>query len=184
MNIIGNLESIVKKVKIWALAGITSLAIGCAPLPDQYIEPKAGLVCPVAEEEKDYDASFAVGVSYGFDIERVRNLGLEANLDYFRSSEQYIETDSFLLRVDAVYQSKSIGIADIYFTGGLAFLSEFSDIDIPAMGVHDEKSSTSVGIGVGINTLFDRIDAKFNYIMMIGSENVKGIIVLTAGYWF
>ena len=187
------IESIFRTVKMFALAGLVSLVASCTPLRKPYIEPRLGIVAPVAEKQKEYGASFIVGAAYGVSGIIVNGLskekiGLEASLDYFHSSEQYIETNSLLLRADATYQIKVVSPA-VHLTVGLALLSEFSDIDIPAMGVHDEQSNTSVGLGFGANLRFDAADiedvsARLSYIIVPGSENVKGMLVLTGGYRF
>jgi len=169
---------------MFAVAGLVSLAASCMPLRKPYVEPRLGMVAPVAEEQKAYDPSFMIGAAYGISSDKI---GLEASLDYFHSSEQYIETNSLLLRANATYPLRDIGPA-VYLTGGLAVLSEFSDIDIPAFGVHDEKTDTTVGLNIGANMRFDvtgieDVSARLNYIFLFG-ENVKGILDLTVGYRF
>lgn len=184
-----------KGIKMFALAGLTALAASCMPISRrQYIEPRAGLVAPIAEETEEYNSSFMIGATYGISGRPYGTLrdrsGLEAGLDYFHSSAQYIETDSLLLGVNMTYPLISRRNPSIYLTGGLALLSEFSTIDIPEpFNVHDEKSDVNVGLSVGANIRFDVADIEdvsvgFSYISMPGSENVKGMFVLTGGYRF
>lgn len=186
------IDSLVRKIGRCALAGLTALVASCMPLKKSSIEPRLGLVVPIAEEQKEYDASFTVGAAYG--VSGAANgppkdrIGLEVCLDYFHSSAQYIETNSLLLEVNATYPVKDIAPA-IYLTGGLVLLSEFSNIDIPPpFDVHDEKSDTTFGLGFGADFRFDAKDiedvgARVGYIVLFG-ENVKGMFVLTGGYRF
>ena len=126
-----------------ALAGLAALAASCMPLRKQYIEPRIGMVAPAAEEQKEYNSYFTAGAAYGINGNANgtprEKLGLEASLDYFKSSAEYIRTDSFLFGVNATYPLRSLNPA-VYLTGGIALLGEFSDIDIPPpFNVHDEK---------------------------------------------
>jgi hypothetical protein len=177
------IESIIRKVGMFAVGGLAFLAASCMPLRKPYVEPRLGAVVPVAEEEKDYNASLSIGASYGFEIDPVRKLGFEASLDYFGSSEQYIETNSLLLGVNATYLVRDVN-PSVYLTGGFVLLNEFSNIDIPApFNVHDEKTDSTFGLSFGTNVRFNAEDVgvRLNYIFLFG-ENVKGMLVLTGDY--
>jgi len=158
-----------------------------------YIEPKIGVISPVAEKEQDYKPSFLIGGAYGVNI---RKVGFEAGLDYFHSSGEYIETHSILPRLNVSYyplkpvelnmleKSKTVKVKP-YVMAGMNFLSEFSAIDIPEFGVHDNVSNTTFGLEFGIGaTIFDRIHGRLSYTVMPASENVEAMITLTGGYRF
>ena len=186
------IESIIRKIGMFAAAGLASLAASCMPLRKQYVEPRLGLAVPMIEEQEEYDSSFMIGAAYGRSgrpngIPKEK-LGLEASLDYFKSSAEYIETSSFLLRGNATYPMGNTN-PSMYLTGGLAFLFEFSDIYIPPpIDIHDEKSETTFGLEIGANMRFDAADIedvsiRLSYIKLF-SDNVKGMLVLTTGYNF
>jgi len=188
------IESIIRKIGMFAAAGLAALTASCMPLRKQYVEPRLGLAAPMAEEQEEYDASFMIGAVYGKSgrpkgIPKDK-LGLEASLDYFKSSAEYIETNSFLLRGNATYPMGSLTPhSAAYLTGGLAFLCEFSDIYIPPpFDVHDEKSDITLGLEIGANMRFDTkeiedVSVRFSYIKLF-SDNVNGMLVLTGGYRF
>ena len=176
------LESILNKGKILFLAGVAFLAVGCASMK-HYIEPKLGLIAPVAAQEQAYDPSFLIGAAYGINMGKV---GLEAGLDYFHSSAEYIETKSILPRLNVSFSPlKQTAKVKPYLMAGINSLSEFSTIDIPDFDVHDEISNATVGIELGIGaTLFDRIHARLSYTGLPASENVPGFFTLSGGYRF
>ena len=170
------IDSIIRKIGIFALAGLVSIVASCAPLSrKQYIAPSVGMVAPVLEEEEKYQPHLMIGATYGvsgnpYGIGKEK-IGLEVSLDYFKTSGENIKTDSFLLGVNATYPVRFINPA-VYLTGGLAFLNEFSTIDIPApFNVHDRQSDTTVGLGFGANMRFDAADiedvsARLSYIIL------------------
>jgi len=68
---------------------------------------------------------------------------------------------------------------------GMNVLGEFSTIDIPKFDVHDNVSNSMIGLEFGAGaTIFDRIHGRISYTVMPASENVKGMLTLTAGYRF
>ena len=175
------LESILKTGKMIVLTSLMALAIGCAS-SRFYVKPKVGLIAPVSAKEQTYNPSTMVGGALGLS----GKFGLEASLDSFNSSGKYIETNSILPRVNLNFSlSKPTAKVKPYLMTGINFLSESSTINIPEFGVHDKVSNTTFGLEFGIGaTIFDKIDGKVTYTMMPGSENVKGMITLTAGYRF
>lgn len=179
------LESIIDKGRMIALAGLMSLApltLNAQSLK-HHVEPRVGTLVPVAEKEQDYESSFLVGGAYGLNTGK---FGLETSLDYFKSSDEYIETNSFLLRLNVSFSPlKQTAKVKPYLMAGANLLREFSTIDIPEFNVHDKVSNTTFGLefGVGV-TIFDRIHGRISYTVMPGSENVKGMITLTGGYRF
>jgi len=176
------LESLMKKGKTIGLAGLMSLAMGCAS-SKFYIEPKVGVMVPEAAKEQAYDPSATIGGDCGLSG---KVIGLEAGLDYFHSSEEYIKTNSFLPRVNASFSPlKETAKVKPYAMVGVNLLSESSTIDIPEFDVHDKVSNTTWGIGTGVGvTIFDRIDGRVTYTGLPESENVKGMVNLTLGYRF
>ncbi len=176
------LESILNRGKILFLAGVAALAIGCASVKP-YVEPKVGAIIPVAEKEQDYTPSLLVGGACGLNAGKI---GIEAGLDYFRSSGEYIKTNSFLPRLSASYSPlKQTAKVKPYLTAGANLLMETSTIDIPEFDVHDKVSNTTFGLEAGVGvTIFDKIDGRVTYTMLPASENVKGMITLTGGYRF
>ena len=176
------LESIINKGKIVLLAGLMFLEAGCVSLK-HYIEPRAGLIVPVAEKEQAYDSSFLIGGAYGFGMEK---LGLEAGLDCFSSSGDYITTNSLLSRINLSFSPlKQKAKVKPYLITGISNLSESSIIDIPEFDVYDEVTNKTSGFEFGVGTtLFNRINGRVTYTIMPKSENVKGMISLTAGYRF
>jgi len=174
------LESIVKKGKRIALASLMFLTIGCAS-SKFYIEPKLGLIVPVSAKEQTYEPLFMIGAACGFSGKRV---GLESGLDYFNSSAEYIETNSILSRVNLNFSlSKPTAKVKPYLMGGVNFLKESSRIEIPKFNVYDVVENTTPGLefGGGI-TIIDRINGRITYTIMPASENVKGMLTLSAGY--
>lgn len=179
------LESIINKGKIIALAGLMSLApltLNAQSLK-QYVEPRVGLISPVAKKEQGYKPSFLIGGAYGFNAGKI---GLEVGLDYFRSSGKYIETNSILPRFNLSYSPlKQKAKIKPYLLAGVNFLSESSAIDIPEFNVHDKISNTTFGLEFGAGTtIFNKIDSRLTYTMLPTSKNVKGMITLTIGYRF
>jgi len=187
------LESILNKGKMLFLAGVASLAIGCVSIKD-YVEPKLGLIGPVAAQEQAFNPSFLIGGAYGFNIDigktGLEMIGLEAGLDYFHSSGEYIETHSILPRINVSYYPlepflKSTVKVKPYLMAGINLLGEFSTIDIPEFDVHENVSNATFGLEFGIGaTIFDRIHGRLSYTVLPASENVKGMITLTVGYRF
>ena len=179
---------------MFAAAGLAAIAASCMPLRKQYVEPRLGLAFPMSEEQEEYDSSFMIGAAYGRSGRPQgmlkEKIGLEAGLDYFKSSAEYIETSSFLLRGNATYPMGNVTPhTTSYLTGGLALLCEFSDIYIPPpFDVHDEKSDITFGMEIGANMRFDTkkiedVSVRFSYIKLF-SDNVNGMLVLTGGYRF
>ena len=175
------LESIVKKGKMVALAGLMSLTIGCAS-SRFYVGPRVGVIVPVAEKEQTYNPSTTIGGALGLS----GKIGLEASLDYFNSSAEYIKTKSTLLKVNLNFSlSKSTAKVKPYLIGGMNFLNESSTIDIPQFDVYDKVKNNTTGLEFGFGTtILDKIDGRITYTLMSGSENVKGMIALTCGYRF
>jgi len=180
------LETIAKTGKRIALASLASLVIGCATVKN-YVEPRIGVIVPVAAQVQEYKPSFLVGGTYGFYMENAKKtvgIGIEAGLDYFHSSGQYIKTNSLLPRfnVNGNFGGKSLKISP---SVGVNVLSEFSAIDIPEYDVHDKVSNAKFGVEFGVGaTLFDRVNANVSYTIMPTSENVKGMLTVTMGYRF
>ena len=179
------LESMIKKGRVMALAGLMSLAplTLSAQSLKHYVEPRVGLIAPMATQKQPFDPSFLVGGAYGLNIKKV---GLEAGLDYFHSSGEYIKTNSFLPRFNISYSPlNQKAKVKPYVMAGVNFLNEFSTIDIPEFDVHDKVSNTTFGAEFGVGaTISDRIDGRITYTTMPGSENVRGRIALTIGYRF
>lgn len=176
------LESIVQKGKMVVLAGLISLTVGCAS-SKFYVEPNVGLIAPISAKEQTYNPSTMVGGALGLNGKVV---GLEASLDYFNSSAEYIETNSSLLRFNLNFNlSKPTAKIRPYLIGGVGFLNESSTINIPEFDVHDKVKNKITGLefGMGI-TMIDKINGKIIYMMMPTSENIKGTITLTVGYRF
>lgn len=176
------LESILNKGKMLFLAGVAALAIGCASMK-HYIEPKLGVIAPVAAQEQAYNPSFLIGGAYGINKGK---LGLEAGLDYFKSSAEYIETKSILPRFNASFSPlKETAKVKPYLMAGINSLRESSAIDIPEFDVHEKVKNTTFGLEFGMGaTIFDRIHGRLSYTVLPASENVKGMITLTGGYRF
>ncbi len=178
------LESILSIGKALFLAGVASLAIGCASMK-HYIEPKLGLIGPVAPKEQSYDPSVLAGAAYGVNIPKI-GLGLEAGVDYFHSSGEYIKTHSLIPRINMSYTPfGSKAKVKPYVMAGMNVLGEFSTIDIPKFDVHENVSNSMFGLEFGIGaTIFDRVHGRLSYTIMPASENVKGMLTLTGGYRF
>jgi len=182
------LESIINKGKMMALAGIMSLV----PLTlssqslKSYVEPRVGAVIPVSAEKQTYNPSFLVGVDYGFNVEKI-GVGLELGIDYFHSSAEYIKTNTLWQKLNLNFSPFELFLPNAkvkpYLSAGASLLTEFSAIDIPEFGVHDELSNSTFGLEFGVGaTLFDRINLRAAYTFLPTSENVKGMITLMLGY--
>ena len=178
------LESILRTGRSIFLAGLGFLTVACQTVKF-YVEPRVGAVIPVAAKEQTYDPSLTIGGAVGLNIEKI-GIGLEAGLDYFHSSGEYIETDSILPRINLSYSPlKQKAKAKPYVMAGINVLGEFSAIDLPEFDVHEEVSNTTLGIEAGVGvTIFDRIHTRLSYTGLPASENVKGIISLIGGYRF
>lgn len=181
------LESIIKKGKVIALAGLASLAIGCSSLV-HYVEPKIGAIIPVAAQKQPYNASFSTGADYGFYMQKA-GVGVEAGFDYFQSSKEFIKTDSLLPKVSLNFSPFEIFLPKAkikpYLSAGASFLNEFSTIDIPKFSVHEDVRNSTVGIDMSLGaTFFDRINLKAGYTFLPASQNVKGMFSVTGSYRF
>ncbi len=172
------LESIVKKGKMIALAGLMYLTIGCTS-SRFYIEPKVGAIIPIGEKQ-EYPSSTTVGGACGISG---KVIGLETGLDYFNSSGEYIETKSSLLRFNLnLNLSKPESKVKFYLTGGAGRLNESSIINIPKFKVHDEMINTTWGAGGGFGINVVGFNGRVTYTGLPESENVKGMVHLTLGY--
>jgi len=179
------LESILNKGKIFALAGLmflTHLTLAAQSLK-HYLEPRVGAIVPVAEKEQEYKPSFLIGGAYSFNVGK---FGLEAGVDFFGSSGDYIKTKSLLSRINVSYfPFKPTAKIQPYLMTGISSLKESSVIDIPEFDVYDRIINKTRGIELGVGaTVFDRIHGRLSYTFMPTSENVKGMISLTGGYRF
>jgi len=181
------IKSGIRLAKRGIAAGLASVLMSCASMV-HYVEPKVGAIIPVAAEKQSYGASFSAGADYGFYLQRI-GLGLEAGLDYFQSSAQYVTTDSLLPRVALNFSPFEIflpnSIVKPYLSGGASFLNEFAVIDIPEFDYHENVRSAVWGIDAGLGiTLFDRFNVRAGYTFLPTSENVKGIVSVSGGYRF
>jgi len=173
------LESIVKKGKMFALAGLMYLTMGCAS-SKFYIEPKVGVMVPGAAKEQAYEPSATIGGACGLSG---KVIGIEAGLDYFNSSGEYLETNHILSNVNLnLNLSKPESDIKFYLTGGMSFLNESSTIDIPKFNVHDEMKNTTLGFGGGFGIDIVGFNTRITYTGMPESENVNGMVHLTLGY--
>lgn len=190
-----SLKSILNKGKMLLLAGVAATSIGCASMT-HYIKPEAGGVIPVSSEQQSYKPSFMGGAAYGVYL-RNMGIGLEAGLDYFHSSSDNVQngisssikTNSFLPRIDLTYSPlesfSPYSKVKPYISAGASLLNEFSTIEVPQFGVKDNVRNSTWGLNAGIGaTLFDKIDLKAGYTFLPASENVKGMITLSASYRF
>jgi hypothetical protein len=181
------LESIIKKGKMAALAGIASLAVGCATI-SQYAEPRVGVMIPVAAEKQAYSPSLLIGADYGVNIKNT-GVGVEAGIDYFHSSGQYIQTESIIPRVAVKFSPLDLALPDSkikpFVSAGMSFLTEISAIDVPQYKIHDSKLSSTFGIDLGLGvSLFDMVNVNASYTILPSSQNVKGMLKISAGYSF
>jgi hypothetical protein len=181
------IKSGIKHVRNTALAGLAALTMGCASMV-HYIEPKVEAVIPIAAEKQAYTTSFAVGADYGFYFKEA-GLGIEAGLDYFQTSGEFIKTDTILPRAAVNFSPFEIFLKDAavkpYVSAGVSLLNEFSTIDIPDFDVHEDVRSSTLGIDVGLGaTLFDCINARVGYTFLPTSENAKGLLSITGSYRF
>lgn len=184
------LESIAKTGRRIVAAGLASLAIsvapGCASIKN-YVEPRVGVIVPVAAQVQGYNPSLLVGAAYGFNISNEKEtvgIGVEAGLDYFHSAGQYIKTNSLLpsFNVSGNFGGKNFKISP---SVGVNVLSEFSQVDIPEYDVHEKISNAKFGVEFGFGaTLFDRVNVDVGYTIIPTSENVKGMFTATVGYKF
>ena len=176
------LESMLKAGKMLFLAGLTSFAINCMSVA-HYIEARAGLLVPVAEKKQDYNPSFTLGGAYGFSS---KEFGLEVGGDYFKSSGEYIKTNSLLSKINLNYiLSKPTAKVQSHLSLGVSHLNENSTIDIPEFDFHTQVSNSTWGLEAGIGiTILDKLTGKISYIVLPTSENVRGIVGLTCGYCF
>ena len=179
------LESIINKGKMIALAGLMSvmpLKLGSQSLK-HYIEPRVGTIAPVTEKEQAYDSSFLIGGAYGLSIGKFT---LEIGLDQFKSSGEYIKTNSLWSKFNISYSPfNSEAKIKPYAVIGVNSLKEVSKINIPKFDVHDKVSNTTFGLEFGVGTtIADKFNVRFSYTGMPKSENVKGIIAITCGYRF
>jgi len=173
------LESIVKEGKMFALAGLMYLTMGCAS-SKFYIEPKVGVMIPGSAKEQAYEPSATIGGACGLSGKVV---GLEAGLDYFNSSGEYIETNHILSNVNLnLNLSKPESDVKFYLTGGVSSLNESSTVDIPKFNVHDEMKNTTWGFGGGFGINILGLDTRVTYVGLPKSENVGGMVNLTLGY--
>jgi len=184
-SILNKGKMILNNGKILFLAGITFLTplIVNSQSLKHYIEPRVGAIVPVSEKKQEYKPSLLIGGAYGFDIGKFT---LEAGLDYFHSSGEYIKTNSFLPRFNVSFSPlKPTAKVKPYLTSGANLLSEFSTIDIPQFNVYDKVKNTTFGLEAGAGvTISDRIDGRVSYRAIPASENVKAMIILTGGYRF
>ena len=163
------------------LTSLMFLLMGCAS-SRFYVKPKVGTITPISAKEQKYNSSTTIGGAVGLSGKVV---GLEASLDSFNSSAEYIKTNSSLSKVNLNFSlSKPEAKIRPYLIGGMNFLNESSVIDIPQFNVHDKITNNTTGLEFGIGTTIFGFDGRVTYTMMLGSENVKGMIALTAGYRF
>ena len=107
------LESILKTGKMIVLTSLMALAIGCAS-SRFYVKPKVGLIAPISAKEQTYNPSTTVGGALGLS----GKFGLEASLDYFNSSAEYIKTKSALSKVNLNFNVSMITSINRFNPGG------------------------------------------------------------------
>ena len=173
------LESIVKKGKVIALAGLMYLAMGCAS-SKFYIEPKAGVIIPQSAEKQEYSPSFMVGLSMGF---TGAPLGSKIGAGYFESSAKYIKTKSYLpefsLKLNMTEPQAKVRP---YLSSGMEILKEESKIDIPQYNVHKQVENTTAGFSAGFGiTFLNSFNMEGKYLNFPNSKNVKNVLEFSAG---
>jgi len=171
------LESIVKKGKMVALAGLMSLTIGCAS-SRFYLKPNVGVISPISLAvlfPLPYDPSITVGGACGL---LSGKFGLEAGLNYFNSP-----TKSNLLSVNLNFSlSKPTAKVKPYLIIGKNLLNESLTVGTYQFDRYGKvKNTTGSEFGFG-TTISDRFDGRITYILMSGRE--RGMMTLTFGYRF
>jgi hypothetical protein len=181
------LESIVKKGRMIALAGLMSLTIGCASISDKamfssprfYFKPNIGAISPISLmfplPPLPYDPAITVGGAFGL---LSGKFGLEAGLNYFNSP-----TKSNLLSVNLNFSlSKPTAKVKPYLIIGKNLLNESLTVGTYQFDRYGKvKNTTGSEFGFG-TTISDRFDGRITYILMSGRE--RGMMTLTCGYRF
>jgi hypothetical protein len=177
--------------KIYALvaAGLLAIAgrgvakgIEGTPL-NPYLEPRVGVLMPTGAKEQNYNPFFTIGAAAGVDLFKVAGtrVGIEATGDYFRSSAEYIETDSVLYGINVTFSPLTEKVRPYALVGPVA-LSEFSKIRIPKFGVDDRVDNTTFGARIGFGAILAKqLSLEAACITLIDSGNVRGMVSLTAG---
>ena len=179
------LESIVKKGRMVALAGLMSLTIGCAS-SRFYLKPNVGVIAPISLNvlfPLPYNPSITVGGAFGL---LSGKFGLEAGLNYFNSPSETLtktKTKSNLLRFNLNFSlAKSTAKVKPYLIIGKNLLNESLTVGTYQFDRYGKvKNTTGSEFGFG-TTISDRFDGRITYILMSGRE--RGMMTLTFGYRF
>ena len=132
---------------------------------------RAGAFLPAGGDGLEYDANPLVGVYYRKGI-------LEAGLDV-GATERVNSYDSVpvVFRLDAL-----LGRKEAYLLAGGAFVVEFVHDDRD--GARHVNGSGAIDLGAGVTVADGRVDLRFVYQVLLGSQNIDGQPLLTAGWRF
>jgi hypothetical protein len=138
---------------------------------------RVGYVLPVAEDLDDYAGSVEVGAYYAGVLKRLPyEIGFDA---------AWIETDAggdkaglYTLRFDTFFAGTGAYSGPMYyFLGGLG-----ASLATPDVG--DSELAGSVNLGFGIAMSDNRFDMRASYSVMLGSDNINGLVIAGVGMHF
>ena len=140
---------------------------------------RAGWLMPSGADEA-FDATWTAGLAYAKLKRRSTIKFMEFGVDYAATQSDDRESTLIIPRFDVGIGSLTGGSKGVYGVVGVPVIVETSEIILSG------KSETfwSVDLNVGGGYKAGSIDVRLNYIMMLGSENVKGVLVAGFGLCF
>ena len=139
------------------------------------------MLAPNGDSRGGYDSGFAAGVFWRPNRNGAR-LGYELVLGFGQSkAESGVESSTLLQgQANAHWQLVRGRSYDVYALGGLSLLSEQVDDDQLS-----DTSNTGSALDIGAGATFSgRYDVRMSYSILLGSDNVDGVISAAFGVMF
>ena len=140
---------------------------------------RAGWLMPSGADEA-FDPTWTAGFAYAKLKRRSTIKFMEFGVDYAATKSDDRDSTLIIPRFDVGIGPLGGGSKGPYGVVGIPVIIETSEITLSG------KSDTfwSVDLSVGGGYMAGKIDLRLNYIMMLGSENVKGVLVAGVGFCF
>ena len=156
---------------------------GAAP-KDPFVHARAGWLLPVGAKE-DFDLTWLIGAAYIGRAFESDGLLYEIGVDLAQPESGSVKTTLFMLRADALYRPVEMRLwgNKPYVLGGYQIIQDRSTQR--ASGRSSDTAVThALDMGVGLSGAARPWDVRLSYALFLGTENVKGQFLLTAGLDF
>ena len=139
---------------------------------------RVGCLVTVGESEAEYDGSIAVGLYYSGHV--LGRLPFEAGFDlaWIDSDDGADESNLYLLRFDLLFSKPQ------EYEGHRFYLLAGMGAALASPEEQENESVLSLNFGAGLMPTGNRWDIRATYSVMVDSDNIGGLLLLTAGYRF